>query len=200
MTVEIFPDHWKSPEVFTKHGVKVELMCRTVNDLEITDMESCKSALNISTDVKDLLDEIEQAKKRLIGPHKQFINVINETVKEMCDKLEIAGELIINRLEEYQKVLETQEEMLQKLNIDSFETLDMAVELIATNGRQMPSTAKTIVTHKTEHDFKVSNKAIVPLEYLQVDEAKVKQAIKMGITHIPGITVTENKKLVLRRR
>lgn len=200
MTVEIFPDHWKSPEVFTKHGVKVELMCRTVNDLEITDRDSCKSALNISTDVKDLLDEIEHTKKRLIGPHKQFINLINDTVKEMSEKLDISIELIVQKLQDYQILLQTRSEDGQKSTVGSFEALDLDVDLISTNSQEIASTAKTIVTHKTEHDFKVSNKAIVPLEYLQVDEAKVKQAIKMGITNIPGITITENKKIVLRRR
>jgi hypothetical protein len=47
-------------------------------------------------------------------------------------------------------------------------------------------------------DLKVTNPEIVPLAYLIVDEKAIKAAIKAGVREIPGVTIFQDNRLVVR--
>lgn len=200
MTAQVLLSEWDVPDLFNKHRMSVEKLLKAVVDLDVVDEMSCKLALNISSDAKVIMSDITTAKKKAVEPSKQFINMINESAKAFTEKLDTVQAYITQKMAIYEVQLKLQSETAQKEAENLSETLGLDVSLIMPNEQRIGSTAKTIVSHKTERDFAVVNESLIPREYLMIDESKVKLAMKMGITHIPGLQITESKKIVLRRR
>jgi|GEM_PF-6653993 hypothetical protein len=198
---EVMLPEWKnSPEIFHSYQTQINKFLKIVSDLEITDEESCRKALNLSSDVKVILKDILALKKKNTEPYRQFINMMNEAAKFVTDKLDAIQGIITQKIISYESMLKEMQEMAQKSNKIDSEGYESGIYAITYNSQQIGSTAKTIVSYKKEKEFSVVNESLIPREYLKIDEDKIYQAIKLGITEIPGIHIVESKKLVLRRR
>ncbi len=201
MKNEILLAEWASaPDMFNTYSTTIDKILKGINDLQVHDIASCKLAINTSSDVKMILKDILSIRKKTTDPYKKFINLVNESAKEFTDKLMLIQKIITQKVSAYDIELTIQSEMAQKESENLSESLESDFNIIALNDQKIGSTAKTIVTHKIERDFSITNESLIPREYLKVDEDKIKQAIKLGVNHIPGIVITETKKLILRKR
>ena len=198
---EVVLQNWDAtPEVFNLYHTQIEKMLKGISDLEVNDSDACKLALNTSSDAKKILKDIVALKKKTTEPYRKFVNLVNESSKAFTDKLSIIQEIITQKVTTYEHSLlalaETHQNEAEKLS----ESFDIDIVTSGYNRKQIVSTAKTIVSHKIEKSFEVINDALVPQEYFKIDEDKINKAIKLGITNIPGITIIETKKLILRSR
>ena len=198
---EVLLPKWNSPkETFTSYQVQIDKILKAVIDFEVNDDESSRKILNAYSDSKFLLKEVEEIKRKICAPYKHFINLVNESYKACKYQAEISQEVITKKLSSYQDKLNQLKEIGQNDNKNTFEYLSLSIEEIVQNDQKIGSTEKTIVSHKIDKTFCVIDINLVPKEYLKVDEGKINQAIKMGVSNIPGIQIIENKKMILRRR
>ena len=199
-TEVMLPEWHTSPEVFSAYQVHVNKILRAVIELEVKDDSSCRAALNLSSDTKLITKDIASVKKNATDPYRQFINIMNESSKLITDKLDAIQDIISQKVDKYQTMLNSQAEMAQKSIEKDSEASEMYALMTSQNGKKISSTAKTIVSYKTDKEFSVTDINLVPREYFKLDEDKINKSIKMGVSQIPGIDIIDTKKLVLRRR
>jgi len=53
-------------------------------------------------------------------------------------------------------------------------------------------------TQRKVWKHEITDEAQVPREYLMIDEAKVRQAVKQGIREIPGVRIFEHTEIAFR--
>lgn len=196
----LLPEWGPVPDLFNDYATTVDKILKGINDLQVVDASSCKLAINTSSDVKLLLKDIVSIRNKTTDPYKKFVNMINESAKEFIDKLDMIQQIITQKVATFEIQQKIQAEIAQKEREITSEGSELSVSFISINEEKIASTAKTIVSHRVEKTFSVVNEYLIPREYLRIDEDKIKKAIKLGISEIPGISITENKKIVLRRR
>lgn len=196
----LLPEWTNGIDIFNIYPVTIHKILKGVSDLRVHDANSCKLAIDTSSYVKTILKEIISIKKKETDPHRQRINLVNEMTKELTDKVDLIQQMIVEKVSAYEKMLKIQSETAQKQGNEIYKSLDFEIDFISSNEQQIGSTAKTIVTHKTDKSFSVVNQSLIPREYMKIDEEKIKQAIKLGVTNIPGISIIETKKIILRKR
>lgn len=165
-------------------GFEIEL-------LESLDDTNYRHALDLSTQIKEIMSSVESHKKQWIEAPKRFINEVNLVVKDV------------------EKVSDSMQEQLEQMLCEYHETLDD--QNPHPSGSHMalcfPSKAKPVLSSATasavfseKPDFRVMDETMIPREFLVVDEAKIKKAIALGVQHIDGIQITQKKTITIRKK
>lgn len=139
--------------------------------LRIDDNMSAERALNIVSYARDLVDKIEHTKKLITEQARTFVGKMNVLSKRFCDQLELLEDSITVKLEDFAG------------------EYDIA----------RISSEKASCREKYEFSWDLEDISQVPLEYLMVDEKKIKMAMKFGMKNIPGINISTRKTVEIRR-
>ena len=175
--------------VFDVELAKSKLDVNSVNELVekahsfvIETDEEAQKGLSMALQARDLGRTIEETRKSIVRPHIDFQKSITEFAKDFQSKLkEIEGSLQ-KKIENYQ---EKRKQSLKEQGIDDSSFDNLSVDEGST-------------TTKKAWDFKLDNIALVPLQYLQLNEKLIKEEIKLGNRNIPGIKIFEVEKKQLR--
>lgn len=160
-----------------KGEINLEPILNISEDYQIVDTDSAKNALSMSLQSRKLKKSLEESRKEVIKPHIDFQRAINKIVKDYTAKLEEIEQNLKSKLDTWLKAQANFEQ--------DFSDLIITVE---------DGNLKT----KKEWDFCIKDFDLIPKSYLQIDEKKVKGAIKAGIRDIPGIKIFEEEKVALR--
>jgi len=154
-----------------------ELVEMATNFVVETDKEAQKG-LSMALQARDLNKTIETTRKALVRPHIDFQKSLKTFADAFRMKLQEIEESLQKKVEDYQQ---KRKEDLKEHGIDdaSFDTL---------------SVEEGSSTTKTTWEFKLDDIEKVPMQYLQLNEKLVKEAIKLGHREIPGIEIFEVKK------
>lgn len=174
-------------------------MVAFVQDLSVTDHDSFQTATLLYNQARDWKKLIDESRKRATEPLRKQTTAINDKAKEMTDPLTKVEDFVKLKVNDYQRLLEEQhkkEEEKLKETADIFEAGDVYMPPMETSMRGLGATA----TVKVEKKFILKDLSQVPLQYLMLDEAKVKLSIKMGLNEIPGLEIYEEKTTKLRAR
>jgi DNA primase catalytic subunit len=151
---------------------KTKQVLEMVKELEICSKDQAERAVDIAVEAVNLKEKIEATKDDLLSPSKRFIAEISKLADEFTDSLD----------EVKTKVVE---------NIDAW-------KFITGEGKNLRTSLAT--AYDTEEVlFDVQDLSEIPMEYLMVDKAKVKLAMKQGARVIPGLAIRKNSKTILRR-
>lgn len=150
---------------------RVEDLIKLVDGIEIFDAESGQNAMEIANRSICLAEKIEDTKKTLIEPAKEFIKQISSLSSEFIENLDSIKSCVAKKIDDFKKAGGTD---IKSENILSYE--------------------------KTTVEVNVDNFDLVPREFLIVDEVSLKKMYQVGRRVVPGVSFSETAKTFLRRR
>lgn len=122
----------------------------------------------------------------LLGKTRKTQSIIEEKRREAKRRLDDVSRGVMRPLEECSKKLE------DKIKSYAF-SCEEIYSTFSDDDYSHPGIYK-----RRKYAFRAVNLEEVPQEYLCIDEAKVKQAIKMGQRHIEGLEIYEEESTVIR--
>ena len=175
-------------------------MVAFANEVTCSTEAGYKKITSLYSQAREWKKTIETKRKALIEPFRKQQSAINDMAKELTDPLDQVITIANLKATNYQA-------QLNKLKEEEAEQLRAAAALFdAEEALYIPPMAKVLrgdgamAITKTEKVFRVVDIEKVPAKYLMVNEALVKQDLKLGINEIPGIEITLEQKTTLRTR
>lgn len=168
-------------------------------EFNVCSMWAAEEAINLVAKVKGYFKKIEEMRKQINEPFRRQMAINNERVKPFTDKLEQIEKILKGKIEIWKKKRqeeEKQKEQEAKLMQDALQLDVTPYMTIQTEVR----TSEALTYEKTEWKFEVECLALIPINYICVDEEKVKAMLKAGIREIPGLRIYEEKKTIIRSR
>lgn len=155
-------------------------------------MKLCKNKIKeIDEERKLYTQPLDESKKRIMAKAKSITEPLEKYVEKISKAM---GEWYLaeeKRRQEEQKKLE--EQAIKEAG-DSPDVIVPIVESVKTTRGQVSTT-----TGIKYNDFEIVDEALIPREYLMVDESKIKEAInKGGVKSISGIKITEQVRFTNR--
>jgi hypothetical protein len=189
-------DVYQKLSEFTSH---VEWAVQLAVKVVVTDKISAGIAINVVAESRGIKKKIDSTRKELGEPAKKFLAKLKDIADGFTDKLEQIDQSISSKVEAWKK-LESQAEM----NKDqaAFFSEEFGVEL----NPYMPEDTSKIKSEgatafeQTVQTFELEDISKVPMEYLCVDEKKVKLALKLGISSIAGLKIISETKTIIRSK
>lgn len=170
-----------TPDQFQKQLIKkmdVGYISAVANSLYVSDEVSAKTALSMSLQLRKLRQQIDDSRKEIVKPHFDYQKAINKIVKDVEAKMEVIEENLKNKIEQWNLIRKEQ----------PFENV-IALELKVDDGQ--------LYTQK-KWDFTVDDSKAIPVEYLTLDDKKIKEAIANGVRNIPGVQIFQKEEIVMR--
>jgi hypothetical protein len=149
--------------------------------------------------IKDAEIILEDKRKEFTAPLNTSLKAINSTFKEMKEPLILARDSIQVKIlswrkeeqrkkdEEAKRLAEIVSKEKEEGNLEEIEPVKLEPEKIKTN------IGNTQV--RKYWNFKVFNVEDIPREYLQLNETKVRTAIRNGVREIPGLEIFQEEKI-----
>lgn len=181
--------------------VVIQDMVAFTKDLVVDNDQSFKTATQVYKQARDWKKIIEEKRKAAIEPDRARIAAINDKAKELTEPLDFIIDMTNVKSNGYQRLLEQKKKEEEEKIKQAAEALDISFEdvYIAPQSSTIRGDG-AIATTKVEKRFRLVDLSQVPLEFLMLNEAKVKSSIKLGINTIPGIEIYEEKVTQLRSR
>jgi phosphomannomutase len=170
-----------SPEgVYNQLTKKMNLgqMNAIAHSLYVSDEDSAKTALSMSLQARKLRQQLDESRKEIVKPHFDYQKAINKIVKDLEGKLEQIEQGLKEKIEGW-----NQER--KDLPFGNITSLEIKVE-------------DGLLYTQKKWDYSIDNSALVPVEYMSIDEKKIKEAVANGIRNIPGVQIFEKEELVMR--
>lgn len=146
--------------------------------LYVDDEDSAKTALSMGLQARKLRQQLDESRKEIVKPHFDYQKAINKIVKDMEAKLEDIEQNLKDKITQWN-------ENRKELPFGNLTNLEIQVE-----DGQLYTQKKWI--------FDIDDSTLIPVEYLSLDEKKIKEAIANGIRNIPGVQIFEKEELVMR--
>jgi len=144
--------------------------------MQVTDEDSARQALSCSLQARKIKNKVEQSRKEIVRPHIDFQKAVMKFTKDVFEGFEQIEKDFQLKVSDW---MDTQKEN-PFTRVDEIKVDDGSINL------------------KTVHSFTVTDEALVPREFLAVDDKKVKDAIAKGQRNIPGVEILTFEVPVLR--
>lgn len=160
---------------------------------------SAEEAINLIARVKNYGKKIEDIRKRTNEPYRKMMTYNNEKCRPFLERLERIETILLSKIEIWKmKYAKEQEEMEKEAELLK-DALQLEVTPFLKTEAQL-RTSSALVYEKTKLKFEVECLAMIPINYIMVDEDKVEAALKAGVREIPGIKIYAEKKTIVRSR
>lgn len=146
----------------------------------IENEESASQALSMSLQARKIRKQLDETRLSIIRPHLDFQKAINKIVKEYEAKLEEIENNLKNKLDEYLK---------KSASTNNAFFITKSKEMFVEDGK---------LTKVKRWVWELEHEALVPREYLTLDEKKIDESVKQGIRNIPGIKILEKEEISMR--
>jgi len=191
----------------------IDDMLNEVQAVTVNSDSSHKICVELGARAKRLGKEIDKGRDDLLKPANDFVKGVRAIAKpymEKCDRIEelskvknkdwlVYRELERRKVQELARV-ETQK-VQERVNIEAaaagVETVQMPVPVIKEE-KLVTRTAEGTAHSRATKTFKIINPALIPREYLMVDERAIREAIKRGVEQIPGVEIIDDIDIVYR--
>lgn len=145
-------------------------IARAATSYEIVDQETMEGAVNFLGKVKEARDRVENTRKFFTKPLLDLKKVYDAKFNPTLSGLETAEQVLKTKMTEYRLTL-------PENSVSTTRTSD----------------AKATFVKVWRH--RVVDAALVPREYLCVDESKISHVVKAGMRTIPGVEVYEEEQV-----
>lgn len=204
------------PAIFKPFEVQIEGMVKMAKEWPaIQTEEKAQGALTLAAEARRLAKQIEEKRDEIT--RYKFVQKVRSFAKGFLDKLETVDDAIKARLKEYNTWKRLEEEKAKKLAdaaaAEAQKKMNAEAKKIGLSPSQTPQMPAPLIppAKKTVRDetgavsyersvwlHEVTDLNLVPDEYWKLDEAMIKNAIKMGARSIPGLRIFEDKDPVIR--
>lgn len=184
----------------TRYNGEVEHALAHARKVSIDTDDDATSNVEFAGQMRKLSKKIEATKKDITAPAREFTAKVNALATGYTEKLDEAITIISSKVgsfnrEKSERQLKEMEE-LAIIEAAAGINTDYAVMPIKENTK----TALASTYQTSEWDIQIDDFSKIPVEFLMLNEALVKQAIKMGRDIIPGLKITENKITRIRTK
>ena len=169
-------------------------------NLSIENEVSKNEALDLSADVKTIYTRIETYRKKAIEPHRKIINQVNESAKNLQEALKNIEGTIKVKLAGYRLVQEIQAEKAKDAVKELSESLGLDIAILAPDAPRNLSSSKATTSTREKVSFEIVDANLIPDEYWMIDEKAIQKHIELGKKDIPGIKITTEKQMIIRRK
>jgi len=193
---------------------KLASMRTEAKALVVNSAESAKQATEMIGQVKRLAKAIDERRKEIIAEADSFVRFTNGQVKPLADELKDDEAILKRKLADYAYQVELQRREIERKQNEARIELQRQIDAeakakgvesvviapVAMPTRKEPVRSDSAVSSAVmvwKHE--VIDAAAVPREYLMVDDAAIKAAVKAGIRAIPGVRVFEDAEMRVRR-
>lgn len=160
---------------------------------------SAEEAMNLIAKVKNYGKKIEEIRKRINEPYRKMQTYNNEKCRPFLERLDRIESILISKIECWKiKDMREQEDMEREAELLR-DALQLEVTPFVKTEAQL-RTSSALAYEKTTMKFEVECLAMIPINYITVDEDKVQEALKAGIREIPGLKIYAEKKTIIRSR
>lgn len=146
----------------------------------VSDEESASQALSMSLQARKIRKQLDETRLSIVRPHLDFQKAINKIVKDYESKLEEIENRLKERLDEYLK---------NSASSNNASFITKARGLSVEDGK---------LTKVKKWTWELEEEALVPRDYLSLDEKKIDEAVKQGVRTIPGIKILEKEEISMR--
>jgi len=207
---------------------QIKAIAEECKNIVINSKESLADAKNLAKDAKRIENLIEDKRKELTKPlldeQRSIKSFADNLTSELNNALKgLRGQILAYEIEqerirkEEQRKLDEerrrQEEELRRKAEELAKQLENDAEVDETELQVIKDDMQKLQDIKTEQfqvdadrsksirliwDFELTDLSLVPREFLMLDEAKVKAAIKLEVRNIPGVRIFQKEQLNLR--
>jgi hypothetical protein len=182
-----------------KHVIKD--MTSFILELKVEDEGAYKRVTSVYANARQWKKSIEERRKEIGEPLRKKLAEINAKAKELTDPLDHVIHIANAKATQYQRLLEQQK-------VDEEAAIKAAAELLGISDEEVfvPAVDSSLrgegatATTSVKKKFKIVDMNQIPRKYLILDEKAVERDLKLGITHIEGLEVYEEKQTTLRVR
>lgn len=179
----------------------------------VNSQAAAKAATGITKNAKALFNKLEDERKAFTEPVRAFTASVNNVYKSFTDRLTQIEADLKQGLVSYQNQMELERRKAAKAAQEEAAKLQAKLDAEAKEaGVEAPQVvAPVVVPHPTtvrseqgtayqvsSWEFEVEELDKVPREYLALDVARVRQAVKAGLRKIPGLRIFEKKEMRVR--
>lgn len=175
-------------------------MVTFVQNITVDNEPAFKTVTSLYRQARDWRKIIEEKRKAATDPFRRQVSAINDKAKSLTDPLARIEEIATMKADGYQKMLEDIKAQEDTKIRQAAEILDLNEELYLPPLEKSIRGEGAIAYTKVEKKFRLIDISKVPAKYLKLDEAAIKQDIKLGIVEIPGLEIYEEKTTQLRSR
>jgi len=182
---------------------------QTATNIAIASDADIEGASVVLKSIADTKKSIEERRQFFVKPLNDQVKKINDLFKELAAPLVSADTLIRGKLSEYRSVqaeiARKEQERLNRLAEQQQERLNKKAEkegveapkIIAPVVTQLPTKVGNVATRKV-WAFEITDSALVPRQYLVIDDKAIRSAIQAGAREIAGVRVYQKEELVVR--
>lgn len=171
-----------------------------VRGLEITDEDSFSAVTYAYRESRKIRKQLEEEKKLWLAPYKLVIDHANDVAKKLTAKLDEAEEIANRKTSAYLKQMEQKKLEEQRLRQEEVvKSGESNLEIYEPVDSTLRGEGAMVYTVK-EKKFRVIDVNSIPRQYLMVNEALIKQNIKLGVNEIPGVEIYEEEVTKMRAR
>lgn len=194
-------------------------MTEQCNNIVIVDAETLQIAVMLAKSGKSIEDLIDKKRKEITASILAEKKKIDDYANSLTAELNSAVQVVRDQIKGYelkerqkqeairQKLLEDQrkleEELRNSVKADTEEDLSVksqelaAIKEASAQIVQAPKTQNG-VTIAVSWDFEITDANLVPVQYMIVDERKIKVAISAGVREIKGVKIFQKETLKLK--
>jgi hypothetical protein len=184
----------------TSYNVEVENALAHARKVAILSNDDATSNLEFAGEMRKLAKKIDASKKEITAPAREFIAKMNNLSSGYVEKLNEAIDIISSKIGSYNsEQIERQRNELEALAIIE-EAAGIKTDYSVIPIKENVKTALASTYQTIEYEIDIEDFSKIPTEYLMLNEALVKQAIKSGRDEIPGLRITEKKVTRIRTK
>jgi hypothetical protein len=168
--------------------------------IKIVDQMTLELVLDLSAEVMNIKDRIEECRKKATKPQRDIIQKINDEAKKITAVLDRVKASITIKISEWQ----LQQELLAieaKEKVSRLaDSLGLNVDILAPDAPRVVSSDKASTVVKETRTFEITDPSLVPDEYWVIDEKLIQNHVNLGKNDIAGIKIITEKNLHIRRK
>lgn len=213
-TVPAIPDMNSARAVLEPFRSTAMAMEQAAFSVSVIDDASMSVATSLAGQSKKAFKQIEDARKTYLTPLHDHVKQVNGLAKEITAPLERVESTLKKKIAAHAAAQELErrkaEESSRREAKEQQRRLD---EEAAAAGVEAPVIPEVLALEtkpqvirteggtsymQSRWTFKLDALSRVPLDFMMLDERKVRDAIRGGIRNIPGLTISEEKTIAIR--
>lgn len=156
-------------------------------------------AIRLYTEAKNMLDELDEAKKQALEPFRAAIDMICTAANGVKGRLQAIEQTAKDLVEAYHKDRVEKERIAQQTIAHLKESLGIELE-IKTPIHSLPANEKAQAMTRDRWAFTVTDESALPRKYLSPDLKKIRMAVSAGIRQIDGVEIGVDSSIIIRRK
>lgn len=179
-------------EVYTQlqqYSFQIGDLLSEARKFHVTDIDGVERAIMIAAEARTLNKRIEDVKKQITAPARDFVSKINDTANSFTEKLDEIESDLLAKIDQWKE-----EERIRREEAIYFGDAPTVYQADYSSIK----TEKATASEKVVYEFEIVDYSQIPTQYLAIDTKKCEHSMKMGMQSIPGIKINKKVTTTLR--